>query len=274
MEWFFSSLSKPDIVADIDNTEASLSMPHITHDILMHDEYCLLCRLPSDDDADDAEDGKKYRASVAQCFDQFVQHSPLSERLLGGGVDTVTGHLFYLVPHDDDDDDDISVRIATPVTTFPCIYKEERTSYPLGLGTTETYVVDSIDDHIYHYVIEIAMMGTSLDALIPTSMHQERQAYRERRMNRFVHQQQLGNTAVLYTTKTSAFYRECISVLNRNPIVCHDIDGNVALPLSYNLVSFLCGPLECDSVEHYDQWVSVPLYFIDLWIALRPSLFQ
>lgn len=166
-------------------------------------------------------------------------------------------------------------------------------------GTRDTYLVHRQLDHMYHHIIDMAYLGNKIDARVPPSMNKERQRHRLRRMQLYrqctlAHKNdesaKCPHEWLVYTKKTSEFYVACQQLLARNELLTHDTFwmDTMMIPLSYNLVSFLCGPFGDDAgggdstritvedtklqrVYDYDQWVIAPLYFIDLWNALRPA---
>lgn len=279
---------------------------------LLEDDYFQKCAF------------QKHRHFIAQCYDQFVQHSPLRKYAAYGkrfGPEHLWG-LEYLMEGD--------IGREAP-GEFPCIHlwhmsgnRGDMTEIcrPLeGVGG-DTFLVNRLLDYIYNYIIDLAYLSNRRDARLPPSMHALRQQYRAHRMAHYEpchlehHRQNKASGAqcpqewVLYTKKSSPFFKQCLALLERNQFL--DYGQNFrATPISYNLVSFLCGPFleacidghpdvsitmddtggtlrrrhETTPMSHkpiqhevrhyvtgYDQWVIVPLYFIDLWSAMHHSL--
>ena len=290
--------------------------PHIT-DKFLEDEYFEKCQY------------ERHRHLIALCYDSFAPHSPLRkygtwakhfapEHLLG---------LEYLM------DETMRNTGRERPGEFPCIHLSELSpqlekadiARPLpAIG--DTFIVNRRLDYIYNYIIDLAYLSNRRDARMPQSLGTRRQQYRERRINsyeacRISHTSkeewsQCPHEWVLYTKRGSAFFTECKALLDRNNTVCYET-GELYLnimPVSYNLVSFLCGPFpgtdensvaismvegagdstavvnttdSCSTttsatdigkktttrrqqVMGYEQWVIVPLFFIDLWTAMHP----
>lgn len=297
MQWLldnFSFLGKPELTSTSDADESGdddraqhdratvrsstlKPQPHVTHMILENDDYFRECYY------------KGHHKSIAQCYDRFVQHSPLKRFAKHQQRFSAVPHLYgleYLMTADDQ-------RQQEP-GEFPRIFLPQHAAQRVA-GTIDTFVVSRQLDYMYHYIIEFAYMGSRRDWRIPAAMHQQRQLYRARRMKLHVpcpiHRNGVKTACphecVVYTNKTSAFYQTCVALLQRQDHPLRYDNGVLQLatiPVSYNLVSFLCGPFQEGSdiggghddddeavqmVRDYDQWVIVPVHFIDLWYASR-----
>lgn len=246
-----------------------LLQQHPTHMTLENDDYFRGCRYQG------------HQQSIALCYDRFVQYSPLQRYAKHDKRFLAKPHLcgleYLMAPSVEHDD--------MPVD-FPCIYLA--TVQEARLVTDDTYLVNRQLDYMYHYIIEMAFMGNRRDWRIPDAMHRQRQLHRTYRMKMYAscplqhsdHEQCLTcpHESLIYTKKTSQFYRDCMTLLHSNPLLRYD-EAGVTTPLSYNLVSFLCGPFDngenavigkkTHRVQDYDQWVIVPVHFIDLWYAMR-----
>jgi len=256
--------------------QQQVERPHITLMILRDDEYFQECHHRS------------HQKSIAQCYDRFVLYSPLvrfNNHTKFSAMPHLCGLEYLMKPGE-------RPLLMQQSVEFPCIYLAGGG----GGGTRpvdssgETFLVNRLLDYVYHYIIEFAYMGNQLDPRIPKSMHRQRQLHRSRRMK--IYSGGITSTThdyVLYTNRTSAFFRECMALLGRNRLLLYDDSVLDLVPLSFNLVNFLCGPLSgggssggsgddgttttttttTQQVTNYDQWVIVPLYFIDLWNALK-----
>lgn len=244
--------------------------PHLTHTILEDDIYFRDCRYQG------------HQKQIALCYDRFVQHSPLVRFAQHHQRFSAVPHLLgleYLAPQ--------APEPPQAQAEFPCIFLGAPWSPAQSVDqASETFLVQRRLDYMYHYIIEFAYMGCQRDWRIPDAMHRQRQAHRTRRIRSYaacpLHgqpQQQCPYEYVVYTKKTCDFYRTCVTLLQGNGQLAYDAGMMQALttPLSYNLVSFLCGPFDgpiqgeaqTQWVRDYDQWVIVPVYFIDLWRATR-----
>jgi hypothetical protein len=240
---------------------------HVTHMILEVDDYFRGCRYQG------------HQKALAQCFDRFAPHSPLQRYAKHDRKFAAVPHLCgleYLFVAGGGPD--IASSSSLP-PEFPAIYLTQPSA--ARRVATDAYLVSRQLDYMYHYIIEMALMGSHRDWRIPDAMHRQRQLHRTQRMRAYAAQQcQVQHAtrdqalfcpheSVLYTKRTSAFFTQCAAVLRANQLLLyhHQDDPALATPVSYNLVSFLCGPLE-DASEH-NQWVIVPVYFIDLWNATR-----
>jgi hypothetical protein len=189
--------------------------------------------------------------------------------------------LEYLMPSS------AKTKMLDAVVTFPRIHIDAqlRVSRPLD-GVQDVFLVQRLADYVYSYIIDIALMGTRRDPRFPPTMLDQRQRYRSHRMATHLscavkHQEPEEEARlcplewVLYTKQSSDFYTACRRLVAANGSVNYDLNRRYmnVTPVSYHLVSFLCGPF-CDDtsaqqhVQGHDQWVIVPLYFIDLWNAL------
>lgn len=131
-------------------------------------------------------------------------------------------------------------------------------------GTIDTFMVCRVFDYIYSYIIE--------EALLPepsVNLKNQMKYYRKMRMatmkictDRHLYKMKCPYEWVVYTRKTSEFYTYCQDVLRKNPYVTYNESFLNIMPISFYLANFLC-PLE-NSNDH-NQWVRVPLLFIDLW---------
>jgi hypothetical protein len=182
---------------------------------------------------------------------------------------------------------------------FPCIHLEEK--YKMCKEVTfNTFLVSRFQDHIFSYVIELALIGTGLSKRLPASLYDKKRWNRKCRMHQYkpctIEHNYASNNAhycplewVLYTRKNSEFFRYCQQRLDQNQFIRYDVNESYLnfTPISFYLVSLLCGPLRPDLIEmkdgggesttidmtregiqvvsSYEEWVIVPLYFIDLW---------
>ena len=294
--------SRPDLVTDgrtnfsssssgSDDDDDSVEQSHVTYDILELDNYFKKCRY------------EEHRESVAHCYDQFVRHSPLI--LYADYPHPFTPlhlrGLEYLMSEER--------APSTLSVDFPCIYIERRliggqsVSRPVERAT-DTFLVNRLADYIYGYIIDIAFLRNKLDSRLMPLMAAMRQRYRTRRIESYTactieHRRSEDSQCcpqewVVYTKKTSPFFADCLRQLDQNGAVAYDTNTTYLniTPVSFNLVSFLCGPFATDSqhtttggentvvsieavgerqfVSGYDQWVVVPVFFIDLWNTMNP----
>jgi hypothetical protein len=105
---------------------------------------------------------------------------------------------------------------------------------------------------------------------------------------------------IIYTKKNSEFYTFCHGVMDRNSYIGYEANKNFLniTPISFFLVNYICGPLSriypnpsfesgpgdetnhlvisiegepdhtsVEQIANYDQWISVPLSFLDIWNA-------
>lgn len=256
---------------------------HVTHMILEVDDYFRACRYQG------------HQKALAQCYDRYAPHSPLLRYAKYERRFCAVPHLCgleYLMPagggaaYGTNTNESSSTTTGLAPPEFPAIYLAQPSGARRVDGSLDaTYLVSRQLDYMYHYIIEMALMGSRRDWRIPDAMHRQRQLYRTQRMKAYApcpiqhatREQSLfcPHESVVYTRRTSAFFTQCMALLRSNPLLMYQQQGEDdallgILPISYNLVSFLCGPLVGPGAqEGHDQWVIVPVYFIDLWNALR-----
>jgi hypothetical protein len=259
-----------------------LAQQHITHVILQSDDYFRGCLYNG------------HQTNIALCYDRFLEYAPRNRYKEHATKFTAVPHLWgleYLM---------LNRSATSGDTTEPGEFPRVHLGQVVGRsrlvpGTRDTYLVHRQLDHMYHYIIDVAYLGNKIDARVPPSMNKERQRHRLRRMQLYrqctlTHKNdeaaKCPHEWLVYTKKTSEFYVACQQLVSRNELLTHTLI-NSTIPLSFNLVSFLCGPFGDDlgdstritvedskfqRVYDYDQWVIAPLYFIDLWNALRPAV--
>jgi hypothetical protein len=278
--------SRPDLPLVSDAVTSSSTTEEEDDDecVLDNDDYFQKCRYA------------EHRSGAARCYDLFSVHSPLV--LYANHVNQFTRYhlrgLEYLM--------DSSTTATTDEVDFPCVYIDvPGVSRPLDT-VEDTYVVNRLADYVYSYIIDIAFLRNRVDGRLLPLMNETRQRYRSHRIRSYtqctrVHRGEDATRCplewVVYTKKTSKFFTECLRQFDQNPVVTYDINESYLniTPISFNLVSFLCGPFvntstavsttTTDVVIHieqrkkqyvvgYDQWVIVPIFFIDLWYMMHP----
>lgn len=157
--------------------------------------------------------------------------------------------------------------------------------------THDTFLVSRVHHYLYSYLVDFALRrhGES------DEVRKARRHHLRKKMHtmHFCHQHQNQHMVkrcpkefVLYTKKSSEFFRLCQGRMDSNPYMDYT-EGYIPMEmLSYHLVNFMCGPFEVIAEQRFDtlntvdrfeveseramDWVTVPLFFLDLWNASRP----
>lgn len=230
----------------------------------------------------------EYKDEMIRCYDNHSKYSPMGLGITKGGEYTrkhLRG-LEYLIT------DTVSMKREAEQLQFPQIHFSERKACESisDDGLEDTYLVRRSFDYIFSHLIEIALLGplgtNHRNPMLPDYIKRERDYRRHERMRDYQYNQCPINHNqsrcpyewVVYTRKTGAFFQYCQSVQNRNKHVDYNENDHYLgiRPISFYLVSFLCGlsfkessititPENFQLVEGYDEWVQVPLNFLDLW---------
>lgn len=213
---------------------------------------------------------KPYQAKLVSCYNVFSQHSiymlpvvvnrKLTRQELKG--------VEYLL--------DLSMTKTVNELNFPLIrltsVEEEEHCHAI---TQDTFLVWRLFDYMYSYIIEMAILGDGSSRRLPENMRSIRKEYKKMRLATMERCQKQHNDRkcpydwVVYTKRNSAFFTYCQRAMDQNKYVTYDVNERFlnVTPLSFYLVNFLCPVTASDneSVQDYDEWVRVPLLFIDLW---------
>lgn len=224
----------------------------------------------------------QYKEKIVYCYDQFCKYSPLHFQGRGEFTENELLGLEYLM-------DPRRPRFRHSTTReFPPIYfsleSDKLVSKPVE-GVRDTFLVLRSFDYAFSYIIEMALLDKGSKRL-PDFVWKERNYQREEKMrlhNRNICQRTVGNLAehrqqcafgwVLYTKSNGELMKYCTEVQSRNKYIQYNHDEKFLsiLPLSFYLVNFLCGPFT-EPIEDYDFWVSVPIYYLDIWESGHPSI--
>lgn len=159
----------------------------------------------------------------------------------------------------------------------------------------DTFLVNKRLDHIYGRVIESALLGGSVRQEGERLFHKRARALEVCQVNHLDDERGCPLDWVVYTKMNSAFYQFCSDQLvKHNPYINYQINAIGAIKyerLSFYLVLLMCGEFldgkECHdftsiTLEHsrlastnlqrleygeINQWLKVPLWFLDLWLA-------
>lgn len=220
----------------------------------------------------------QFRERITYCYNQFCRFSPLHLK----GNDLLTeGELIgleYLM-------DPRRPRLMKERREFPKIYYSLTPSIQAKRveGLSDTFLVMRSFDYAFSYIIEMALLNQGSQRL-PDFLKKERVYQKEERMrlhDRNLCQRKVSSEHsqcpygwVLYTKSNGNFMKYCTEVQSRNKYIQYNQDEQFLsiLPLSFYLVNFLCGPFPGDSMEDYDFWVSVPIYYLDIWESGHPSI--
>lgn len=215
----------------------------------------------------------QFRDQIISSYTQFSYYSPLKKLPLVGQlyVENELLGLEYLM-------DPRRMRPTTtrPMIEFPKIFFT--LEYPKICSTPienlqDTFLVPRSFDYFFSYIIEMALLDHGGSKRLPDYMTKERAFQKEERMRlnqrNICHQKgdhlQCPFGWVLYTKSNGPLMKYCTEIQSRNKYIHyhHNEQYQNIMPLSFYLVQFLCGPLT--NKEDHDFWISVPLYYLDIW---------
>lgn len=219
---------------------------------------------------------------IIYAYDQFSHHSPL--RLKGKEPFTeseLVGLEYLLDPR----------RPRSPMKEeekeFPKIYysltqRPPNQNVKVVDGLQDTFLVLRSLDYAFSHIIELALLEKGSKRL-PDYLNKERVYQREERMRQ--HSKNICPSRVspehdkcpygwvLYTKSNGPLMKYCTEIQSKNKYIHYSQDETYLgiMPLSFYLVNFLCGPFP-EPITDYDFWISVPVYYLDLWESGHPSV--
>jgi hypothetical protein len=211
---------------------------------------------------------KQHQEKMVSCYNQFLRHSiymlPMMNRKFSR--EELKGVEYLL---------DLSTTRTVNELNFPLIRLAQEQEAHCQAITEDTFLVWRLFDYMYSYIIEMAILGDGSSRRLPDNMRAIRKEHKKMRMATMECCQKQHTDRkcpyewVVYTKKNSAFFKYCQRVMDQNSFVTYDVNERYinVTPLSFYLVNFLCPVTTTDNeaVQDYDEWVRVPLLFIDLW---------
>ena len=209
---------------------------------------------------------KPFGQQLMTCYNQFLQHSidnlPWVNRRF---TRQEMKGLEYLL--------DASMTKTCNELTFPLIRLQQHETTAI---TKDAFLVDRLMDYMYSYIIEMALLNDGSSRRLPENMRTHRKEYKKMRIQtmqlckkRHECKKKCPYEWVIYTKKTSDFFTYCQRVMDQNAFISYDDNEHYLniTSVSFYLVNFLCPVTENENemVSDYDEWVRVPLIFIDLW---------
>lgn len=148
----------------------------------------------------------------------------------------------------------------------------------------DTFLVLRSLDYAFSHIIELALLGEGSkrlpDYLVKERVYQRNERMRQHERNICLHHQvskehdeKCPYRWVLYTKSNGRLMKYCTEIQSKNKYIRYTQDETFLgiMPLSFYLVNFLCGPFT-EPVVDYDFWISVPVYYLDLWESGHPSV--
>ena len=263
MFYLSSIFNNPDTSSDDSSCSSSTEdTSSFISGVLKNDNYyqCLL----------DSGVYRLYKTQLIDCYNAFLSYSPLKSDISDRYYTRAElKGLEYLLG--------VSSTERINQLEFPSIhlpeYGYEKHSFLID-GTSDTFIVNRLYDYIYSYIIEIALIdNTSSPHLLP-GIRETRKQYRKLRMSSFHYctkkhinsDKKCPYEWIVYTKKTSEFFLCCQRILDQNNYIDYDQNERFlgVTPISYYLVNYMCH-LESNTIDDYDEWVYVPITYIDLW---------